>query len=131
MKPKSKTEARRELAAVFLRDASYGGLSLRSRIDAAFDAVYVLALVLIGEEAADGYAHPDPEVLWVVKAQLGESDADLSLAVRYIEHRYDYEFWIELGSEAFEAMLSLALRLQSYDELARQRDTSPKPGEGP
>ena len=77
---KTKTQARRELAEVYLKDASYPGQSWRSRTRAVLDAAYVYALVLLGEDEADGVEHPVPEVLEEVAAQLGWPAASVTSA---------------------------------------------------
>ena len=50
----NKSQARRAIAAVFLRDSANKGMSWRSRTDCAFDAVYLYALAVLGAQA-DNY----------------------------------------------------------------------------
>ena len=85
----SKTKARRQLADVFMKDAVYEGVSWRRRIDAAFDVVYLYALLLLGEMQADTYEHPDPRALVAVANGLGWSTMHMSPAIFHIEHRDD------------------------------------------
>lgn len=130
---KTKTQARRELAEVFLKDANYPGQSWRSRTRAALDAAYVYALVLLGEDESDGVEHPAPEVLGEVAAQLGWPAASVAWAMFQIEHWDDPEHmtqWYSPTGEPYTAeeirdsspfpeLMALALRLRAADELAQ------------
>lgn len=86
---KTKTQARRELAEVYLRDASYAGQSWRSRTQAALDAAYLYALALLGEDKADSFEHPAPGALAAVAEKLAWPTASMASAMFQIEHRYD------------------------------------------
>lgn len=85
-----KSQARRDLAAVYLRDSCYEGLSWRSRADAAVDAVYLYALATLGQKGqADGYEHPDAEALKDAAEKLGLTAVEIAPAVTYLKRRYD------------------------------------------
>ena len=130
-----KTQARRELAEVYLREAAYETLSWKSRVDAAFDAVYLLALAVLGEELADTYEHPDSAALIAVAEKLGWPASRVAPAVNHIELRYDIDQHpliygvAAVGNEgdapagrsatdALGAMVLIAGQLKAADDLA-------------
>lgn len=135
---KTKTEARRELAKVYLHDAGYAGQSWCSRTQAALDAAYLLALVLLGEQKADIYEHPAPGALVAVAEKLGWSAASVEPAIFEIEHHYDFDHqtqWYGPNGEArtgveirdssrFAELMELALRLQAADEAATNSESA-------
>jgi hypothetical protein len=138
---RNKTQARRELAKTYLQEAARDDLSWHSRSEAGFDAAYLLALVLLGEEQAEGYEHPDPAALVAVATELGWSTAAVEAAIFQIEHRYDPAYqtqWYRPDGEPytasqirknspFAALMALAQRLQAADDSAqRKRDATPR-----
>jgi hypothetical protein len=137
---KSKTEARRELAKTYLREADQVGLSWHGHSEAAFDAAYLLALVLLGEEQADSYEHPAPAALLAVAKKLGWPTTSVEPAIFQIEHRYDPAYqtqWYRPDGEPYTAtqirknsplaaLVTLARHLQAADESAHcKRDATP------
>ena len=64
-----KSQGRRTLADSFMRDAQREATPWRSRADLAFEAVYLYALAVLGEQA-DDYEHPDSQVLTAAAEKL-------------------------------------------------------------
>ena len=81
-----KSQARRKLAALYMRDSSYEGSSWRSRADCAVDAVYLHALAVLGPDA-DGYEHPDAKALTDAAERLGWPAAKMTPAVAQLARR--------------------------------------------
>ena len=135
-----KTQARRELAEVYLREAEHETLSWKGRVDAAFDAVYLLALVHLGNEQANTYEHPDPAALVAVANKLGWPAAMVAPAIRHIELRYDIEQHLALygagvgdasdapaarsATDSLETMLSIARQLADTEELGTKGEAA-------
>lgn len=129
-----KTQARRELAEVYLCEAAHEKLSWKGRVDAAFDAVYLLALVVLGAEQADTYEHPDPAALIAVAKKLRWPESKAAPAICHIAMRYDIEQHLALYGagagndgdapaawstiDSLEAMLPLAHQMADADNLA-------------
>ncbi|MDR3453167.1 MAG: hypothetical protein P4L96_10240 [Rhodoferax sp.] len=103
----TQTRQKMELAEAYFKDAQYQGLSVRSRADAAFDACYMYALVLLGPSSA-GRRHPDPEVLVLAAETLGWSRADIEPAVERLKERDEP---LRDGSR-YEKLIALARRLR-------------------
>jgi hypothetical protein len=105
-----KSQDRRALAAVYLKDSSYEGSSWRSRADCAVDAVYLYALVVLGADA-DRYEHPDAKALTDAAAVLGWSAAKMTPAVVQLGRRYAPFISPQEAHAAYEKLVSLAMEL--------------------
>lgn len=105
-----KSQARRELAAVYMRDSSYEGSSWRSRADCAVDAVYLYALAVLGADA-DGYEHPDAKVLTDAADRLGWPAAKMTPAMVLLGRRYAPVISPQVARVAYEELISLAKEL--------------------
>lgn len=103
----TESRQRMEMAEAWLQDAQYEGLSMPRRADAAFDAIYMYALVLLGPLSA-GRRHPDPEVLVLAAETLGWSTADVEPAVERLKERDEP---LRDGSR-YEKLMALAQRLR-------------------
>jgi hypothetical protein len=100
-----KLQGRRKIADSFMRDAQREATPWRSRADFAFEAVYLYALSVLGEQG-DDYEHPDPRVLTVAAKKLGMTTEQIGLAVEYLEHRYDPI--IPDNGSAYRELISIA-----------------------
>jgi|SRR5450756_603517 len=105
-----KSQARRELAAVYMRDSSHEGSSWRSRADCACDAVYLYALAALGE-SADGYEHPDAKALTDAADKLGWPAAKMTPAIVQLERRYAPVVSPEEAHAAYDELIPLAKEL--------------------
>lgn len=108
--PADKSQARRDLAAVYLRDSRYGELSWRSRADAALDAVYLYALAALGAQA-DDYEHPDAKALTAAAQKLGLTAVEIAPAVLYLERRYDAARPLDCLRGTYEGLISIAEKI--------------------
>ena len=100
-----KSQGRRTLADSFMRDAQREATPWRSRADLAFEAVYLYALAVLGEQA-DEYEHPDPQVLIAAAQKLNMTAEQIGLAVEYLEHRFDPA--IPDKGSAYRVLISIA-----------------------
>jgi hypothetical protein len=105
-----KSQGRRTLADSFMRDAQREATPWRSRADLAFEAVYLYALAVLGEQA-DGYEHPDPQVLIAAAEKLKLTAGEIESAVEYLEHRFDPA--IPDNGSAYRVLISIAKLLGS------------------
>ena len=76
----------------------------------AFEAVYLYALAVLGEQA-DDFEHPDPLVLTAAAAKLNMTDEEIRPAVEYLEHRFDLD--IPDNGSAYRVLISIAKLLGS------------------
>lgn len=106
-----KSQARRDLAAVHLRDSCYERLSWRSRADAAVDAVYLYALATLGRQA-DGYEHPDAKALKDAAEKLGLSAVQIAPAVTYLKRRCDPARPLDCSRSTYDELISIAEKLR-------------------
>jgi hypothetical protein len=105
-----KSQDRRALAAVYLKDSSYEGSSWRSRADCAVDAVYLYALAVLGTDA-DGYEHPDAKALTDAADRLGWPAAKMKPAVVQLGRRYAPVISPSEAQVAYKELVSLAMEL--------------------
>ena len=83
-----KSQGRRTIADSFMKDAQREATPWRSRADFAFEAVYLYALSVLGEQA-DVYEHPDARVLTAAAEKLHLTAEQVGPVVEYLAHRYD------------------------------------------
>lgn len=100
-----KSQGRRTLEDSFMRDAQREATPWRSRADLAFEAVYLYALAVLGEQA-DEYEHPDPQVLIAAAEKLKMTAGEIESAVEYLEHRFDPA--IPDNGSAYRVLISIA-----------------------
>jgi hypothetical protein len=93
-----------------MRDAQREATPWRSRADLAFEAVYLYALTVLGEQA-DDYEHPDPRVLTAAAEKLDMTIEQIGPAVEYLEHRYDPA--VPGNGSAYRVLISIAKLLGS------------------
>lgn len=105
-----KSQDRRELAALYMRDSSYEGSSWRSRADCAGDAAYLYALAVLGADA-DGYEHPDAKALTDAAGRLGWPAAKMAPAVAQLGRRYAPAISPSEAQVAYEELILLAKEL--------------------
>jgi hypothetical protein len=86
-----KSQGRRKLADLLVKDALREATPWSSRADLAFEALYLYALSLLGEHA-DDYAHPDARALNATAKKLGLTPEHIRPALNYLKHRYDPAF---------------------------------------
>ena len=110
-----KSQARRDLAAVYLRDSCYEEMSWRSRADAAVDAVYLYALATLGGQA-DGYEHPDANALKDAAEKLGLTAVEIAPAVTYLKRRYDPARPLDYSRSTYGELISIAEKLSVQEE---------------
>lgn len=103
------TEFKQRLATAetWFRDAQYEGLSMRARADAAFDACYGYAMVLLGSDS-QGRPHPHPDILLRAAKTLGWPRAQMAPAMQQLRERDDP---LRDGSR-FETLMALARRMR-------------------
>lgn len=95
------------MAEDWFKEAQYEGLSIRTRADAAFDACYVYAMVLLGPES-QGRPHPHPDILLRAAERLGWPQSVMKPAVLQLHERDEP---LRDGSR-YEKLLALARRLR-------------------
>lgn len=102
----TKLETFRAMAEAYLRDAQREQNSERTRVDCAFDAVYMYCrCVLAG--ADEGREHPDVSVLQDAAAALGWRVEAMAVALAYHRRR------LEPACQArYSQLVALALRLK-------------------
>ena len=88
-----------------IRDAQREATPWRSRADMAFEAVYLYALMVLGEQA-DDFEHPDPQVLIAAAQKLNMTAEEIGPAVEYLEHRYDPA--MPDNGSAYRVLISIA-----------------------
>lgn len=98
---------RKATAETWFRDAQYEGLSMRARADAAFDACYAYAMVLLGPDI-QGRPHPHPDILLRAADKLGWPQSAMEPAVQQL---HDRDEPLRDGSR-YEKLLALARRLR-------------------
>ena len=106
----TKSQGRRTLADSFMRDAQRESTPWRSRADLAFEAVYLYALTMLGEQA-DDYEHPDTRVLTAAAEKCNMTAEEIGPAVEYLAHRFDPA--IPDNGSAYQVLLSIAKLLGS------------------
>ena len=104
---KTESRQRMEMAEAYFKDAQYKDLSLRSRADAAFDACYVYAMLLLGPDC-QGRPHPHSDILLRAAEKLGWPQSDMEPAVQQLHERDEP---LRDGSR-YEKLLALARRLR-------------------
>ena len=109
-----KAQGRRTIADSFMKDAQREATPWRSRADLAFEAVYLYALTVLGDEA-DGYVHPDTQVLTAAAKKLKMTTEEIGPAVEYLEHRYDPS--IPDNGSAYRVLISIAKLLGQTGDL--------------
>lgn len=105
-----KLQGRRTLADSFMRDALREATPWRSRADLAFEAVYLYALMVLGDEA-DDFEHPDARVLKAAAEKLDMTAEQIGPAVKYLENRYDPA--IPDDGSAYRVLITIAKLLGS------------------
>jgi len=100
-----KSQGRRAIADSFMKDAQREATPWRSRADFAFEAVYLYALSVLGEQA-DIYEHPDLRVLSAAAKKLDMTAEQIGPAVEYLEHRYDPT--VPDNGSAYRELLTIA-----------------------
>ena len=100
-----KSQERRKTADTLLKDAQREATPWRSRADLAFEAAYLFALSVLGDQA-DNYEHPDARVLTAAAEKLEMTAEQIEPAVEYLEHRYDPT--IPDNGSAYRVLISIA-----------------------
>ena len=88
-----------------MRDAQREATPWRSRADLAFEAVYLYALTVLGDQA-DDYAHPDPAVLTAAAKMRMMTEDEIGAAVAYLQHRFDPD--LPDNGSAYRVLISIA-----------------------
>ena len=101
-------ESWRHVGDICLKDARQPALSKRSRSDAAFDACYMYARCILGEES-ERPEHPDPSVLNDAAAELHWAVSVMRPARQHLYKRY-----APLRDDRYyDALMALVLQLEA------------------